>query len=96
VDPLETLLVHDVMRTAAADHAMPGTEAVHPDESLRAVVSRMAVSGVTRMTVVDRKTRTKRLGVITLEDLLQARTRHVHEERTRERVLGVNLLRPSD
>ena len=90
VDPLETLLVHDVMRTAS--DAIPMTEVAHPDESLRAVVYRMAASGVTRMSVVDRATKMRRLGVITLEDLLTARTRNLHEERTRERVLGVKLL----
>jgi chloride channel protein, CIC family len=92
VDPLETLLVQDVMRTATAGQPIPVTEVAHPDESLRAVVYRMAASGVTRMSVVDRATRKRRLGVITLEDLLTARTRNLHEERTRERVLGVKLL----
>ena len=90
VDPLETLLVQDVMRTTAG---AVSTEVAYPDESLRAIVYRMAASGVTRMTVIDRKTRTRRLGVITLEDLLGARTRNLHEERTRERVLGPKLRR---
>ena len=29
------------------------------------------------------------IGLVTLEDLLQARTRNLHEERSRERVLGM-------
>ena len=69
------------------------TETAHPDESLRAVVYRMAATGVTRMAVTDRETGGKQLGVIALEDLLTARTRNLHEERTRERTLGVGLRR---
>jgi chloride channel protein, CIC family len=92
VDPLETLLVQDVMRAATTGQPIPVTEVAHPDESLRAVVYRMAASGITRMSVVDRATRKRPLGVITLEDLLTARTRNLHEERARERVLGVKLL----
>ncbi len=90
VDPLETLLVHDVMRNTQAGQT---TETAHPDESLRAVVYRMAATGVTRMAVTDRETGGKQLGVIALEDLLTARTRNLHEERTRERTLGVGLRR---
>ncbi len=95
VDPLETLLVHDVMRNTAGEQAPLTAEIAHPDESLRAVVYRMAATGITRMAVTDRETGGV-LGVITLEDLLTARTRNLHEEHTRERVLGVRLgRRPS-
>ncbi len=144
VDPLETLLVQDVMRTrliafsasssmeevrhaikeshgpqgqqlypvldaagslrgvvsrsdlTAADFktvdaiAKAPERVAHPDESLRTVVYRMAGSGTTRFVVTDRA-RTKLLGMVSLEDLLRARTRNLREERTRERVLRVRI-----
>jgi CIC family chloride channel protein len=58
----------------------------YPDEPLRIVVNRMAESGFTRMPVVDEETQ-KLLGLVTLEDLLKGRTRHVGEERHREQVI---------
>jgi CBS-domain-containing membrane protein len=58
----------------------------YPDEPLRIVVNRMAESGITRMPVVDEETE-KLLGLVTLEDLLKGRTRHVEEERHREQVI---------
>src|SRR6185437_3299314 len=148
VDPLETLLVHDVMRTRlialpsgdsleavsgalkqshgpqgqqlypvldadgklygavsrldlvkAESGGMPSLATianqnppvVFPNESLRAVVYRMAASGSTRFLVVDRKDQAKLLGLISLEDLLRARTRNLQEERTRERVLRIRI-----
>jgi len=57
-------------------------EEANPDETLRAVVYRMAESGATRMPVVDRVTR-RLLGMVSLEDLLKARARHLEEERRR-------------
>jgi len=58
----------------------------YPDEPLRIVVNRMAESGITRMPVVDEETE-ELLGLVTLEDLLKGRTRHVEEERHREQVI---------
>jgi chloride channel protein, CIC family len=58
----------------------------YPDEPLRIVVNRMAERGITRMPVIDGETQ-KLLGLVTLEDLLKARTRHVEEERHREQVI---------
>jgi chloride channel protein, CIC family len=63
----------------------------YPDEPLRAVVYRMAETGLTRFPVVDRSDEGKLLGVIGLRDLLSARTRNLAEERDRERVLGIRL-----
>jgi len=65
----------------------------HPDESLRYVVYRMAEKGFTRMPVVDRDT-AKFRGLISLDDLLTARTRRLEEERRRERTLKLRFLRP--
>ena len=58
----------------------------YPDEPLRAAVYRMAEKGVTRMPVVERQTR-RLLGLISLDDLLAARTRHLEEERRRDETL---------
>ena len=69
------------------------TVETHPDEPLRMVVYRMAEKGLTRMPVVDRSTR-KFLGLISLDDLLKARARHLEEERRRERPLQLRFLLP--
>jgi len=63
----------------------------YPDEPLRVVVYRMAETGFTRMPVVDRGDSQKLAGIISLEDLLHARTRNLTEERERERVLKIRL-----
>jgi H+/Cl- antiporter ClcA/CBS domain-containing protein len=70
------------------------TDAVlaYPDESLRAVVYRMAEKGFTRMPVVDRVG--KFLGLVSLDDLLKARGRHLEEERRRDRPLKLRFLLP--
>ncbi len=64
-----------------------------PDEPLRVVVNRMAEDGVTRLPVVERETG-KLLGMISLADLLKARTRHMEEERRREQTIKFRLLAP--
>ena len=69
----------------------PPEAPAHPDESLRAIVYRMAGSGSTRFLVTDREVKSKLLGLVSLEDLLRARTRALHEERTRERVLRIRI-----
>jgi len=66
-----------------------------PDEPLRLVVYRMAETGLTRMPVVDRDNPLKLVGMISLTDLLRARTRNLEEERRRERVLRLRLAFPS-
>ena len=58
----------------------------YPDEPLRLVVYRMAEKSCTRMPVLERSTR-KFLGLISLNDLLKARSRHLEEESRRERSL---------
>ena len=63
-----------------------------PDEPLRLVVYRMAETGLTRMPVVERDNPAKLVGMISLTDLLLARTRNLEEERHRERVLRLNFI----
>jgi chloride channel protein, CIC family len=61
------------------------------DEPLRHVVNRMAETGLTRMPVVDSEERGKLAGMVSLSDLLHARTRVLREEHGRERVLRLRL-----
>jgi CIC family chloride channel protein len=65
-----------------------------PDEPLRAVVYRMAEKGITRMPVVVSDTG-RFLGLISLDDLLRARTRHLEEEQRREKPLNLRWLMPN-
>jgi CIC family chloride channel protein len=63
------------------------------DDPLRVVVNRMAEKGVTRMPVVERGTG-EFLGLISLDDLLKARTRHLEEEQRREQTLWLPYFGP--
>jgi chloride channel protein, CIC family len=67
---------------------MMKTDAVvaYSDDPLRVVVNRMAAKGVTRMPVVE-PGNGKFLGLISLDDLLKARSRHLEEEQRRDRTL---------
>jgi len=69
------------------------TVSAHPDEPLRSVVYRMAEKGLTRMPVVDRTTG-QFLGLVSLDDLLKARARHLEEEQRRERTIKLRHLIP--
>jgi CIC family chloride channel protein len=66
----------------------------YPDEPLRVAVYRMAENGVTRMPVVERDTR-RLLGLVSLEDLLKARSRHLEEERRREQIIRWRYFSPT-
>jgi len=57
-------------------------------EPLRLVVHRMAETGITRMPVLEAG---RLVGMVSLNDLLQARTRSLEEERRRERVLRLRI-----
>ena len=63
----------------------------YADEPLRLVVYRMAETGVTRMPVIEREETRTLAGMVSLNDLLRARSRTLEEERRRERVLRVHL-----
>jgi CBS domain-containing protein len=58
------------------------------------VVYRMAETGLTRFPVVERGQGGRLLGMISLTDLLTARTRNLEAEQRRERVLTVSFRRP--
>lgn len=66
----------------------------YPDETLRIAVYRMAETGFTRLPVVDRADPQKLVGLVSLNDLLKARMRHLEEDRRRERVLRLRLIFP--
>jgi chloride channel protein, CIC family len=74
--------IGDLVRTSVVE--------AYPDEPLRVVVYRMAEKACTRMPVVDRTTKTF-LGLVSLNDLLKARSRHLEEERRRERSIKFRL-----
>src|SRR5581483_3968686 len=67
----------------------------YEDETLRTVVYRMAETGYTRFPVVERTDRQHLVGMVSLSDLLKARSRNLTEERERERVLRIRFLFPS-
>lgn len=64
----------------------------YPDEPLRAVVYRMAETGLTQFPVVERNDTRSLVGLVSLRDLLRARERNWAEERQRERVIRVRLI----
>jgi chloride channel protein, CIC family len=75
--------IGDLVRTSAVE--------AYPDEPLRVVVYRMVEKGCTRMPVLERNTR-KFLGLVSLNDLLKARSLHFEEESRRERSLKFRLI----
>jgi len=64
----------------------------YPDEPLRVVVYRMAETGLTRFPVVERNGSKKLVGMISLDDLLKARTQTLEAERRREVILPLRLM----
>jgi CIC family chloride channel protein len=78
--------------TLASSRLYHAAIVAHGDESLRVIVYRMAETGFTRFPVVDRESRLQ--GMVTLSDLLAARTRTLEAEQRRERVLRPRLRLP--
>ena len=78
-----------------AQLAHPDPASVYPDELLRPVAYRMALTGFTRMLVVDRADPKRLVGILSWSDLLQGRLRRYEDENTRERVLPIRLFTPS-
>ena len=75
------------MRIAAVAHSLPVV--AYPDEPLRAVVHRMASTGLTRFPVVERGGTRRLVGMISLSDLLAGRSRTLDAEQRRERVFSL-------
>ena len=78
--------VHEVV------HRKPAV--AFPDEPLRVIVHRMAMSGLTRFPVVEPGADRRLVGVISLEDLLKARVHNLEAEHRRERILRVRIAFP--
>jgi chloride channel protein, CIC family len=76
-----------------ASLSMQDPVVAYADEPLRLVVHRMAETGLTRMPVLEREGSRKLAGMVSLNDLLRARTRLLEEERRRERVLRIRYRR---
>jgi H+/Cl- antiporter ClcA/predicted transcriptional regulator len=82
-----------VLQRPLRDLVRASTVETNPDEILRVVVYRMAEKAVTRLPVVELSTG-KFLGLISLDDLLKARAKHLEEERRREQTLKLKYLLP--
>jgi H+/Cl- antiporter ClcA len=92
LDPLEILFVREVMQPPGAGELDADSPVfAFSDEPLRVVVNRMAETGKTKMAVVDRDDPARVVGFVSLEDLLQARSQNLVEERARERVLHLRF-----
>jgi hypothetical protein len=96
IDPLEVLFVREVMRPYTPP-AQPDAEPLlagpmaYTDDTLKMITYRMAEHRVNRLLVIDRE-ENARAGVVTLEDVLAARRRHLEEETRRERPLRFTML----
>jgi chloride channel protein, CIC family len=83
----------DILDRPLSEVVQPAAAVAGPSETLRAVVYRMAESGFTRMPVVEHETG-KLVGLVALDDLLKARSRHQEEEQRRDRPLKLRFLLP--
>jgi chloride channel protein, CIC family len=77
--------------TRLAEIAQPEPVVAFADEPLRVIVHRMAESGFSRLPVLEPDSDRRFAGMISLDDLLRARTQNLAEERTRERVLRLRI-----
>ena len=78
-------------RVRLADIVTVQPQVAFADEPLRSVVNRMAETGFTRFPVLDPDGSGKLVGMVSLKDLLHARTRALDDERARERVLRIRM-----
>jgi chloride channel protein, CIC family len=82
---------HESPALSLAEIAAKDPVVAFADEPLRVIVHRMAETGFTRLPVLDPQSDRRLVGMISLEDLLHARSQNLTEERTRERVLRIRL-----
>jgi CBS domain-containing protein len=86
---------HDLHEIVSLDPIRHDNPAIaYPDEPLRAVVQRMAETGLTRFPVVDREAPNRLVGMISLDDLLKARALNLEAEHRRERIMRVDMVFP--
>ena len=91
--------LHGLVNGAAAEVRLDtilrkAATVAHPDEPLRVVAQRMAETGLTHFPVVERGSRQRLIGMISLEDLLKARALNLESERRRERVMSIRVAFP--
>ena len=86
--PFSAVLAAKGDRTRKVSDAMrPSPVVAYPDEILRSVADRMAVSGLGALPVVERDDPRRLVGLVTQFDLFDARQKLLEEERHAERVL---------
>jgi CIC family chloride channel protein len=96
-----TITYHDLLAYAGDPAAKlgqladPMPKTVFSNETLRTAVERMAESGATRLLVVNPADPRKLVGKLALHHILKARSKHLDEERRRERVLPWEYLLPA-
>ena len=83
--------LHDGTIGAVADSNLP---TVFSNGSLRAAVELMAETGATRLLVVNPADARKLVGKLALHDVLGARSRHLEDERRRQRILPWEYILP--
>lgn len=66
-------------------------QVVFPDEPLRMVMERMALTSLTRFPVVAREDPHRLVGLISISDFLRARQRNLEDERAREQTISLRL-----
>jgi CIC family chloride channel protein len=89
VDPLELVMVRDVMTPCAVgamDEPIPGSFA-YADGTARGAAEIMATEGLATLPVLDRNARNI-VGTLSLENLLRGRSRSVERETDRVRFFG--------
>ncbi len=91
VDPLELMLVADVMETGPGSGQPPEWATVYADDTLRHVAYRFADERLSGAAVVHRGDHGVVIGHIETHHLLAGRLRDLREERERERVLATFL-----
>jgi H+/Cl- antiporter ClcA len=87
-------LVQEQNGRRLADVVKTDPVVAHPDEPLRVVAYRMAETGLTRFPVLERDGSRKLVGIVSLADLLKARTHTLDAEHRRERVLPLRMRFP--
>jgi H+/Cl- antiporter ClcA len=96
-DPLEVFFAREVMTPGpvpppAEQHDAAQSETVvYADQTLREVANILARQEITRAPVMSRSEPDRRVGTISLDQLLHARLRDFHEEHHRERLLLTSL-----
>ena len=96
-DPMDLLFVREVMSPETDEFPMDLSKGVllHPDDPLTEAVNRMASTGHTELPVVAREDPTRAVGWVSLENLLEARTRHLEEERAKDGLVPLTVWVPS-